>query len=109
MYSLSGYSIILARAAEEALKRLDKRTQDSVVAAIDRLQEEPDRSGDQLVGPLSEYRSYRAAGQRYRIIYKVDQDAATVWVVLVGIRKEGGKRDVYSLAQRLVRLGLLGE
>ncbi len=105
---MSGYLIILAPAAEEALKRLDRRTQDSVAAAINRLQEEPDRRGDQLVGSLSEYRSYRAAGQRYRIIYKVDQDTATVWVVLIGIRKEGDKRDVYALAQRLVRLGLLG-
>ena len=101
------YAIILTQIAEDGLKGLDTRTRDSIISAIDRLKEEPAERGSQLIGQLSEYRSYRAGGQRYRIIYKVDQDANTVVVVLVGIRKEGDKRDVYALAQRLVRLGMI--
>ncbi|GAC1428397.1 MAG: hypothetical protein NVS4B1_07430 [Ktedonobacteraceae bacterium] len=42
-------------------------------------------------------------GQRYRIIYKLEEDQ----VVLVGIRKEGDKKDAYALAQNLAELGLL--
>ena len=53
------------------------------------------------------HRSLRAAGQRYRIIYQVDNGAVIVYVVLIGLRKEGSKADIYELAQRLVRLGLL--
>jgi mRNA interferase RelE/StbE len=58
---------------------------------------------------------YRIPFGRYRILYSVSRrrDAAIevvevyVRVVLVGIRKEGDKRDVYRLAQRLARRGEL--
>ena len=52
------------------------------------------------------YRSIRAVGQRYRIVYKVESEAVTVYIVAVGIRKEGGRDDVYRLVRTLVRLGL---
>lgn len=61
-----------------------------------------------MLGPLQGYRSLRVAGQRYRLIYKVECTIITVYVVAVGIRKEGDRGDIYALAQRLIRLGLLG-
>lgn len=42
----------------------------------------------------------RAAGQRYRIIYRVQAEAGAVTVLVVGIRKAGDKRDAYQLARR---------
>ena len=51
--------------------------------------------------------SLRAAGQRYRVVYGVDEREQRVVVYTVGIRKEGSRRDVYALAQRLVRRGLI--
>lgn len=48
-----------------------------------------------------------ADGQRYRIIYKVEDERVMVLVVALGIRKEGDKKDVYNLAKKLIRLGLL--
>jgi mRNA interferase RelE/StbE len=56
---------------------------------------------------LEGYRSLRAVGQRYRIIYKVEATKVIVTVVTVGIRKDGDKADVYALAKKLARLGLL--
>ena len=95
--------------AEEALKQLpDARTRRAIADVIDRLKDEPAKRGNPLFGTLTGYRGCRAAGQRYRVIYKVDEDSATVLVALIGIRKEGDKRDVYALAERLIRLGLLG-
>ena len=51
--------------------------------------------------------SLRAEGQRYRIIYRVEGDKVVVMIVAVGIREEGDRGDIYALAQKLVRLGLL--
>ena len=62
-----------------------------------------------MLGELEGYRSLRAVGQRYRILYAIKEEKVIVYVVAVGIRKEGDKVDVYALAKKLVRLGLLGE
>jgi mRNA interferase RelE/StbE len=51
----------------------------------------------------------RAVGQRYRIIYQVRGDEIVVVIVAVGIRRDGAKDDIYSLAKKLFKLGLLGE
>jgi len=55
------------------------------------------------------YYSVRAVGQRYRIIYAIEQAQVTVIIVALGIRKDGSKQDVYALAKKLLRLGLLDE
>jgi mRNA interferase RelE/StbE len=48
-------------------------------------------------------------GQRYRILYQLTGSRVVVVVVAIGIRKDSDKRDVYALARKLVRAGLLGE
>ncbi|MEH2401584.1 hypothetical protein [Nostoc sp.] len=58
--------------------------------------------GKPLVDKLKGYRSVRAVGQRYRIIYKVKLEKVVVLVVGVGLRKEGDKGDIYPLLQRLL-------
>jgi mRNA interferase RelE/StbE len=85
----------------------DKRVRRVIARRIDGLQEDPERQGHALLGPLSGYRSLRAAGQRYRIVYSTHEDVVTVFVVFLGIRKEGDKKDVYKLAQKMIELGLL--
>ena len=41
-------------------------------------------------------------GQRYRIIYRIEQDRVVVVIVGVGRSKEGDKRDVYAVTQDLI-------
>ena len=62
-----------------------------------------------MLGELSSFRSIRAVGQRYRIIYQMRGSEIIVVIVAVGIRRDGGKDDIYNLAKKLIRLGLLGE
>lgn len=62
-----------------------------------------------MAGPLKGFRSLRAAGQRYRIVYKVFESEVVVIVVAVGIRKEGDTKDIYELMKKYVRIGLLGK
>jgi mRNA interferase RelE/StbE len=94
--------------ARELLRAIpDRRIQKTIAASIDRLTKEPEKQGRPLLGELLGYRSLRAVGQRYRIIYRVDQNRILVNVVAVGIRKEGDRRDIYTLAKKLLRSGLL--
>lgn len=60
-----------------------------------------------MLAELAGYRSVRAVGQRYRVIYRLEEDRVLVLVVAVGIRRQGAKSDVYELARKLFRLRLL--
>ena len=102
------YNIIIAPAAARMLKSIsDRRVRELLIKRIDQLSEEPEQQGKPLIEELAGYRSVRAAGQRYRIIYRVVNDAITVFVVAAGIRREGSGKDIYHLARKLIRLRLL--
>jgi mRNA interferase RelE/StbE len=85
----------------------DRRIREKIIAAIDRLAEEPEKQGKALVGELTGFRSIRAAAQRYRIIYRMQGEAIVVIVVAAGIRRAGARADIYNLAKKLLRLRLL--
>jgi mRNA interferase RelE/StbE len=72
---------------------------------IDMLVEEPEKQGKPLRGWLTGFMSTRAAGQRYRVVYRVENTKQLVRVYMIGIRKEGSRRDIYTLAEHLVRRG----
>lgn len=102
------YQIEITPTALEALGRIaDQRTRSAIVRRIDTLAEEPEKQGKLLRGWLTGFSSVRAAGQRFRVVYKVDNSKQKVVVYLVGIRKEGSRKDIYSLAERLVQRGLI--
>ena len=102
------WEIIVMPLAEKQLAALsDKRVQRGIERVIDGLEVEPEKKGKALTANLKGLRSIRAVGQRYRIIYRVDTDATKVFIVALGIRKEGDKTDIYALAKRLVQAGLL--
>lgn len=102
------WQIIVLPTAKKHLKAiLDQRIQKSIAETIEQLKEEPEQQGKPLSGSLTGYRSIRAFRQRYRIIYKVDTEQRKVLIHVVGIRKEGDRVDVYALARRILRLGLL--
>jgi mRNA interferase RelE/StbE len=94
-----------------ALKQLaaikDTRVRESISRRINALENDPERQGKPLSDELTGYYSIRAVGQRYRILYKLEAEQVIVVVVALGIRKQGDKKDVYALAKKLARLGLL--
>ena len=85
----------------------DSRIRRVIARRIDALYNDPEIQGKPLLGALSGLRSLRAAGQRYRVLYRIERLQVTVAVVAIGIRKEGSVTDIYALASRLLRLGLL--
>jgi mRNA interferase RelE/StbE len=99
--------IVMPRAKKQLLEIKDQRVQQQLKKSLKRLEYEPDRQGKPLVDDLLGYRSLRAVGQRYRIIYRVKAEVVEVLVVTVGIRKRDDKVDAYEVAKKLLRLGLL--
>ena len=81
------YHIEITPTALEALKDItDKRVSAAVVRRIDALAKEPSKQGRTLRGELAGFLSVRAAGQRYRVVYRVDEGEQLVMVYLAGIR-----------------------
>ena len=101
------YQIALTPTAVRLLEGMtDRRVREQIRNRIDGLAREPEQQGKPMRDELSGFRSLRAVGQRYRIIYRVDRGKVLVIVLAVGLRKEGDRQDIYRLAQKLVRLGL---
>ncbi len=97
------YQVILTEQARQLFAEIkDRREQQSLLARLEKLKHEPEKQGKALSEELTGYRSIRAVGQRYRIIYQIVQDKVLVVVVGIGRRKEGDKRDIYTVTTRLL-------
>ena len=85
----------------------DQRIRRVITQRVDQLARSPEQQGKPLVGELAGFRSIRAVGQRYRIVYRLEHQEVTVLVVAVGRRRSGDKSDIYELARKLLRQGLV--
>ena len=104
------WQILLTPTALKLLSDIsDRRIREKIGAVIDRLTEDPEKQGKALLGELAGFRSLRAVGQRYRIIYQIRDNEIVVVIVAIGIRRDGAKDDIYNLAKKLFRLRLLSE
>jgi mRNA interferase RelE/StbE len=96
---------------ETALKLVeaiaDQRIRRLIIQRADQLAGSPEQQGKALIGELAGCRSVRAVGQRYWIVNRVERREVTVLIVAVGRRRSGDKRDIYELARKLLRQGLL--
>jgi mRNA interferase RelE/StbE len=102
------FHVLVTRTAKRMLAEIaDRRIREKIGERIDGLRAEPERQGKPLQGELEGYRSLRAVGQRYCIIFRVERRQVVVYVLAIGIRKEGGRRDIYALARKLLRQRLI--
>lgn len=99
--------LITAEAQRQLAAITDRRVREKLKERLKALSADPELQGKALTGELAGYRSLRAVGQRYRILYKIEAATVVVYVVAVGLRREGSKSDMYELAKKLLRLGLL--
>ena len=101
------FKIEWTSSAARALSAIsDKRVQRGIFERANGLVEAPEKQGKALIGPLAGYRSIRAVGQRYRIVYRVERNLVVVYILAIGLRKDGDNHDIYALAKKLVKLGL---
>lgn len=100
---MSPYEIFISPMALDMLESIkDRRIRRKLAERIEALGLEPERQGKApLHGDLAGLRSVRAVGQRYRIIYRVREVEVFVYVLAVGMRKEGDKSDIYAISKHL--------
>jgi mRNA interferase RelE/StbE len=85
------YSVVLAREAEKILDRLDRATERRIRARFIQLAEDP--FDPRLSAALTEragVRKSRVGG--WRILFTVDRDAKTLYIVTVDTRRQVYKR-----------------
>lgn len=100
--------------AKDGLASLPKKVRRAILAKTRALADcDPRTAHKPLTGPLQNY--YCIKVSRFRAIYKIIEETlpngdvlvfVRVVIVAVGMRKAGGKRDVYNLAKRLVKFAV---
>ena len=102
------WRVLITPAALEMLKGItDRRIRGQIAQTVSDLSDDPEKKGRSLMGELAGYRSLRAASQRYRLIYKIEKEQIIVNVVTISRRKEGDRKDIYSLARKLFEQKLI--
>lgn len=100
--AVSFFKVVISPTALEMLENVqDKRVGKKLAERIEGLSVDPEKQGKALSGDLAGLRSVRAVGQRYRIIYRVKEAEVIVYVLAVGLRREGSKSDIYAISRRL--------
>jgi mRNA interferase RelE/StbE len=95
------YEIEITSLALELLSKIkNTKEQEGLSKRIEKLKLEPEKQGKALSGVLKGYRSIRALGQRYRIVYRVDAEKIVVVIIGAGIRREGDKKDIYRILNK---------
>ncbi len=103
------FRVYVTNTAKEMLDEIrheNAATHRKILEKIGGLRQSPEKQGRALLGPLKGLRRIVVAG-RYRVIYRVMTAQVTVHVVAAGARKAGDHRDIYEIAQKLLRAKLL--
>ena len=82
---MAAYKIFFKKSVEKDFKVIPKKDLVKILERIEALAEDPRPQGcEKLSGQLK----YRLRQGRYRILYSVQDDELTIWVVKVGHRKD---------------------
>ena len=82
---MAGYKIFFKKSVEKDFKSIPKNDLKKILDRIEALGENPRPQGcEKLTGQ----QKYRLRQGRYRILYSIQDDDLTIWVVQVGHRKE---------------------
>jgi mRNA interferase RelE/StbE len=82
---MAAYKIFFKKSVEKDFKLIPQKNLKKILDRIEALAEDPRPSGcEKLTGQ----QRYRLRQGRYRILYSIQDDELTVWVVKVGHRKD---------------------
>ena len=82
---MAAYKIFFKKSVEKDFKVIPKKDLVKILERIEALAEDPRPSGCEK---LSGQQKYRLRQGRYRILYSIQDDELTIWVVKVGHRKD---------------------
>jgi len=79
------YSIFFRKSVKSDFKKIPKRDLQRIMQRIAALAQDPRPQGNEKLSGLEHYRVRQG---RYRIVYSIQDEELTVWVVKVGHRKD---------------------
>lgn len=82
---MAAYKIFFKRSVEKDFKSIPKKDLKKILDRIEMLAENPRLSGSEK---LTGQKRYRVRQGLYRIVYSIQDNELTVWVVKVGHRKD---------------------
>ena len=82
---MAAYKIYFKKSVEKDFKVIPKKDLVKILERIEALAEDP---RPLVCEKLSGQRKYRLRQGRYRILYSIQDDELTIWVVKVGHRKD---------------------
>ena len=83
---MAAYKVFFRESVEKDLRGIPKKDLRKILHRIKLLSDDPRPSGHEK---LTGQERYRIRQGRYRILYSIQDEALTVWVVKVGHRKDG--------------------
>lgn len=103
------FNVRITETAKEMLREIrktrGKKTYEVLRDRILDLQTDPAKKGLPLRRPL--HGLYALHHSRYRVIYRINKDAAQVVAVAVGYHRSGARDDIYRVVHRLVQSGII--
>lgn len=85
---MAGYKIFFRKSVWKDFESTPKKELNRILKKIESLSENPRPSGSQK---LSGQERYRIRQGRYRIIYSIQDEELTVWIVKIGHRKDANR------------------
>ncbi|MFP4193633.1 MAG: type II toxin-antitoxin system RelE family toxin [Desulfobacterales bacterium] len=82
---MAGYKIFFKKSVWKDFKVIPDKDLNKILQSIESLGEDPRQPGS---NKLSAQEKYRFRVGRYRIIYSIQEEELTIWVVKVGHRKD---------------------
>ncbi|MBW1707131.1 MAG: type II toxin-antitoxin system RelE/ParE family toxin [Deltaproteobacteria bacterium] len=82
---MAGYRVFFRKSVEKDFSIIPKKDVKRILNRIKALEKNPRPSGSEK---LTGQERYRLRQGRYRIVYSIQDDELTVWVVKVGHRKD---------------------
>lgn len=103
---MAGYQVHWTRAARDLWREIgDRRIQARLLEVAGRLAHSPEQRGRALNDELAGFWSLHWS--RWRIIYSIGEESHQVHIHIIGLRQQGKRRDVYSMARKFLRQGFL--
>jgi len=88
---MAAYKIFFKKSVEKDFKSIPKKNLKRIMARVGMLAEDPRPSGSEK---LTGRERYRLRQGLYRIVYSIQDNELTVWVIKVGHRKDIYRRQV---------------
>ncbi len=82
---MAGYRVLFRKSVEKDFSSIPKRDVKRILNRIKTLEENPRPPGSEK---LTGQERYRLRQGRYRIVYSIQNDEFTIWVVKIGHRKD---------------------